>query len=159
MSESMREQIFVALIAKLLTITKAASYYNDVRQVYDPPVDLNKMNEFPSVNIIEGQETCAISEIVGGHGALLPNYFDVDFDCVLNEINTPRQARSRMLADIQKLLGINYQIPTPEDVGTASNCQYKGSAPWGVQGTRPLVGITISYRVWYRQRVNNPVSN
>ena len=156
MSVGAREQIFSALISELKKITTTAGYNFTIRNVYDPSVAIDAMNEFPSVNIQDGSEDCANAETaahlrVGGNEPILENAFTVQLDCILSVMNNPRQERNKMLADIQKHFGINHTIGN-----TALTCVYAGSEPWGIHETKPLTGITVLLKIWYRQRLELP---
>jgi len=162
MADSVREKIFAAIIYGLKQITTASGYNYTVRQVYDPPIGIDDMKEYPAINIDDGDENCANSSTgnhlqTGGNEALLHNSFTVILDCVVSDINFPRKARNKILADIQRYFGIHWNIPDNSGIPTAFNCFYQRSTPWGVYEKRKdLTGITIEYIVWYRQYLTNP---
>lgn len=161
-SDSVRMKIHSAIKYHLSQITAGSEYYNTIRakNIYDPPVSLQRFNEYPSVNVIWGREDCQNRNPgshgqVGGNIGLLHNDFVVDFDCVIPHHNDPALEQNKMLADIQKKFGIRYALPSSD--GSASgafNCFYASSEPWGTRES--LTGITVSVVVWYMQLSNNP---
>jgi len=55
-SNTVRTNLRQALKACLLEITAINQYRNTIRAVYDPPVNYEKMTQFPCVNIYYGDE-------------------------------------------------------------------------------------------------------
>lgn len=151
---SIRDNIFDKLIIGLKTIKKNSGYNFDIRNVYDNVIDFSKIVEFPSINIIDEGEKCATGSVLKSGGGLLPIEMSLIFQCIINDVNNPKQFRSRILEDIKKYFGINYTIS-----GSASQCLYKGASPWGIQATIPLIGIDIKYKILYRQSLSDPTTN
>lgn len=163
--DPVKERIIDAIVWGLQQITTAKGYTNTVRRVYDPPVSFLEMEEFPAINVFEGEESCANSNQgshlqTNGNNAMLHNSFVVTFDCVLT--TTPNQSSARgdrikFLADLQKYFGTNYWIPDQYGRATARCCFYQSSAPFGIEGNRnDLTGITCDFIVWYDQELVNP---
>lgn len=139
-------------------ITNAKGYYSNKVWAFDPARTMEQMVEFPSVNVFIDEEQCATAADVKleGNEGLLHNSFILRFECFLNDVNSPALAQDRMLADIQKYFGTNYKIDNSEGTPTCHECYYDSSDPWGTDRTKPNVGITVNYRVWYRQKRTNP---
>jgi len=159
--KSIRQKLREAIEYGVKQITVANGYNYTVKGAYDPPIGLEQMQEFPSINISYEQETAANADLgshlqTGGNEALLHNSFIVQFDCLLSDIENMSDSQDKMLADIQKYFGNYYWIPDSNGNATAFNCIYMSSTPWGVHERKPLTGITVEYLVWYRQYLTNP---
>jgi hypothetical protein len=151
--------IINALIYGLGKITTEGGYNYTIKKIYDPPVGIDEMYDYPSVNIEEESESCANQQThvqTGGNEAALLNSFGVRFDCIVQSTENPRQARNKIIADIQKYFGNNWNIPDTTGAATAFNCFYSGCTPWGLHDTKPLTGISILYTIWYKQKLTDP---
>jgi hypothetical protein len=162
-----KQRIIDAIIYGLGQITENNGYNYTIRRVYDPPTGFTEMEEFPAVNVYDGEETCANGNIgshlqTGGNNAMLHNSFVVTLDCVLTTTPnqaTARQDRYKFLADVQKYFGKNYWIPNEYSEGTARCCFYQRSTPFGIESNRnDITGISIDFIVWYDQELTNPTS-
>lgn len=158
-----RSKIRSAAIAGLKTMNPASGYYRDVKHVFDPPNDMMNINEFPSINVFTDEEECANSADVKleGNEGLLHNSFVLRMECYLNNNNDPALEQDKMLADVQKYFGSNYKIPESGAVGgtpTCHECYYDSCDPWGTERTVPNCGITVRFRVWYRQKRTDPTA-
>jgi hypothetical protein len=158
---SVRDRIIDAWIAGLKTITKANGYYNNVANVFDPPIGIMEMNQYPSCNMLYDDETCMNSEVgmhlqTGGNNAILQNRFAIKMLWFLSENNAPRKAQNMMLADVQKFFGYHWNVPDENGNTTAWTTIYAGSALMGIQDEVPQTGLEIRYNVWYRQQLVNP---
>lgn len=158
---SCKDEIFNAIIYGLKQIKTSSGYNYTVRNVYDPPIELDNMIEYPSINVFEGRESCENANVgshqqIGGNQAKLHNSFTFEMDCVLSEIENARQSRNKILADIQKYFGLHWGIPSSAGVDTSFCCFYQTSTPWGIDKMKPRTGITISYIVWYDQLLTDP---
>ncbi len=140
------------------TTVSSEGYYNTVTRAFDPPRTYEQFDEYPSINVFIDGESCDSASNVNTdqNQALLHNSFILQMDCFLNDINDPALAQDKILHDIQKFFGINYYIPDESGNATAFNCYYDSSSPFGTDRTSPNSGITIRYRIWYRQQLTNP---
>jgi hypothetical protein len=157
------DDIIEAVLWGLVQIKTSSGYNTTIKHAYDPEVSIDEVLEYPSVLLDEGSEDCANSNIgshlqTGGNEAGLHNSFDLSLHCCLNEVNNAREARNKIKADIQKYFGLHPRIPNSFGVDTAFNCFYRGATPWGVDKQKPLTGITVDIRVWYRQKLTDPTT-
>jgi hypothetical protein len=119
------------------------------------------MPEFPFINLDFGVEDCANWRVgdhlqTGGNRAKLQNTLQIVMDCFLRDVNDSALAQERMLADIQKRFGNYYWVPDSGGTRTVFNCIYHSSEQWGVTVNKPIIGITVTYVVWYRQLLTDP---
>lgn len=155
MSNSIREQIFTNIISGLGLITPTLGYINTIYKVYDPPIAIAEMANYPSINIEDGDEIAEEGN-VGTHqknnrnDQLLHNQMTIRIDCALQSTDNPRRDRNRMKADIQRYFGLNWQH------GTALSSIYQSSTPWVVDKGTSLTGVTMNFIVYYRQRLELP---
>lgn len=140
------------------TTVRAAGYYYTFSRAYDPPTSIDKMKDFPQCNVFMEDEFCTNVDNVqqDQNESKLHNSFTLVLDCVSTNVNDPALTQDRMLSDIQTYFGINYYIPDSNKAKTAFNCYYESSSPWSTTENKPRTGITIRYRVWYRQFLSNP---
>jgi hypothetical protein len=158
---SVKDNILDAAEYGLGQITVANGYNNTVREIHDPPIEANAMKEFPAFNVFEGEDLCEnalgnLHEQTGGNQCKLFNSLILELDGYLNVVETPRKARNKLLADVQKYFGLHWNIPDINGTASAFNCMYLSSVPFGVEVNKPLVGITIRLRVWYDQKLTDP---
>lgn len=161
---SVRDNIIESLIYQLGLIKTESGYNYTVRNIYDPPINLDAITEYPAIVIMEGPEDCANSSTgshlqTGGNEALLHNSFTVTMNCIISDINNIRAARSKMLADVQKRIGNNWNIPDALGVPSCFSSFYKGSTPWAVDAQKPYAGIEIDWIIWYRQLLTDPTTS
>ena len=140
------------------TTVSSEGYYNTISRAFDPSRTFEQFDEYPCVNVFVDNEDCDnVSNVqIDQNQGLLHNSFILQMDCFLNDNNDPALAQDKILHDIQKYFGINYYIPDENGVATAFNCYYDSSLTFGTDRTTPNCGITIRYRVWYRQQLTNP---
>jgi hypothetical protein len=155
MADSIREQIFSSIINGLGTISPTLGYVNTIKKVYDPPVALSEIYDYPSINIEDGDEVTENASVgnhkrIGRNDPLIYNQTTIKIDCIMQSTENPRQARNRMKADIQRYFGLNWQH------GVALSSIYQGSIPWVVDKGSSLTGITMNFIIYYRQRLESP---
>ena len=159
---SVKDAIADAIQFGLLQITTANGYNNTVVKVYDPPIGIGEMQQFPCFNYFEGADDCTnvsqpnVHQQTGGNQAKLFNGFIAELDGYLNKATTPRKARNTLLADVQKYIGLHWNLPDANGNPTAFNCMYAGSVPFGEQANLPQTGMTIRLRIWYDQKLTDP---
>ena len=159
---SVKDNIADAIQYGLLQITKANGYANDIVRVYDPPVDIGAMQEFPCFNYFEGMDDCTnvsspgSHQQTGGNQAKLFNEFVVELDGYVNVVGSARKTRNSLLADVEKYIGNHWNLPDSNGVPSAFNCMYLSSAPFGEQVNSPQTGMTIRLKVWYDQKLTDP---
>jgi hypothetical protein len=161
MGISVKDDILDALEWGLKQITEASGYQSTTKNVYDPPIDVGAMQEFPCFNVFEGPDDCSnvnsnVHEQTGGNQCKLFNSFIVEMDGYINDKNTPRKTRNKLLADVQKYFGLHWNIPSSSGTATAFACMYAGSTPFGEDVNVPQSGVTIRLKIWYDQKLTDP---
>jgi len=133
-------------------------YYMSYPHCYDTPRSYETFSEFPSINLfidIENSNANANVQIDQNSG-MLHNKFSMRFEVFLNCTQDVTTIMDCACADLQRFFGVNYYIPDSSGIATASHCYYTGSERWGVSLGEPVVGITVRFDVWYRQRIIDP---
>lgn len=136
-------------------------YYYTMHQAYRNARAASSIREYPSCNLFSEGESCENVDNVQleQNQALLHNNFIMRIDVFLNDREDPQLARDRILADVQRYFGINKHIPDSDGAQTCFTCYYDSSDPWGIDKEKPAyTGITIRYRVWYRQKLLDPTT-
>ena len=138
----------------------STGYYYTMHQAYRDARAASSMREYPSCNLFIEGETCNNSSNVQleQNQSLLHNSFILRIDVFVNDKEDPQLARDRILADVQRYLGINKHIPDSAGAQTCFTCYYDSSDPWGIDKEKPNTGITIRYKVWYRQKLTDPTT-
>lgn len=152
---SARTNLRNAVLACIKEITTTAGYNNNFLHVYDPPINMEKMTEFPVVNLLWGQERRTNSHLMG-NDPLLDLSMTLQMDVFLNDYNDMQLAIDKVIADIQKYFGRNFYIQPTAGARTAFNCLYLSSTPWGTEVQSPNCGVTIEMEIWYSIRLNDP---
>jgi hypothetical protein len=133
-------------------------YYLTIKNAYDPPRHFDQMPEFPAVNVFISNESCedTSNTQIEQNTFLLSNSFILRLECFIHNVNDPDLECDKLLADLQRYFGTNYSIPDENGVSTAMAIYYSGSEILGTESTRPNIYINVEFKVWYRQRNNNP---
>ena len=155
MADSIREQIFSSIITGLAAMSPTLGYINTLKKVYDPPVAIDEMYDYPAINVDDGEEITENASVanhmrIGRNDPLIYNQMNIRIDCVMQSTENPRRERNRMKADIQRYFGLNWQH------GVALSSIYQGSIPWVVDKGTVLTGITMTFIVYYRYRLESP---
>ena len=134
------------------------AYRNTVSEVGDPPKSPAEFRELPGVNIFPGNENSAEGAVIpnGDNRGLLHNSFEMRLEIYFNSVDDPALAQEGMAADIKAYFGNNNSIPDINGDATAFNCIYQGWEPYGLNLDSPKYGITITFKVWYRESIKNP---
>jgi hypothetical protein len=152
--DPVRTRIREAVRSGLFTITTGNAYRNTIKRVYDPPANMEKMVEFPSINLLWGDEQ-ETEERLAGNNPLLDLSMNLEMDCFLQANDTMTDI-DKLIADIQTYFGKHYYIPDGYGARTAFNCLYMGATPFGTDVTKPNCGVTIRMRIWYRINLDDP---
>lgn len=153
---SARTNLRNALKLCIKEMTKAVGYNYTYIDVFDPPVNMEQMSTYPTVNILYGTERRQgnIHEI--GNNPLYDLLLPVQFDVFLNDINNTTLAQDKTLSDFQKYFGLNYYVKPNGGDRTVFEIAYLSSSIWGTERESPNCGISIDFEVFYSIRVNNP---
>jgi len=152
---SARTNLRVAFAACIKEITEAAGYNFTYRHVYDPPLNMEKMSEYPSVNLLWGQER-RTNDHLTGNNPLLDLSITLTCDVFISEYNDPMLSVDKVIADFQKYFGSNFYVQASGGERTAFNCLYLSATPWGTEVERPSCGVSIEFEIWYSIRLTNP---
>lgn len=155
MSLPVRTNLRRAIKTCLQEITTAGGYYNTIRRVYDPPMNLNQMNEFPCVNILFGRADRADSR-KAGNDFLIDIRQVVVLDVFLSTQNDAPLSQDYIIADIQKYFGNNYYIQPQGGARTCFECMYLSDEAFGTEETTPNCGVTFELEVFYSIRRTDP---
>ncbi len=163
MADTVRTKIRKALQDVISNRITEANGYNNNYRTGVLPKSPEEFIELPFVNLTYGREDAANKNlgsqlVTGGNKQLLHNSLTIYLDIWDSNLDEPNQAQENILEDFQKYFGINYSLPSVDDatVGTVFNMIYSGSEPFAMSINRPNCGITIEFKIWYRQSLINP---
>lgn len=131
-------------------------YLSSVQEVNDPPKSMESMVKFPCVNILWPRETNRSEQRIAGNNPLIDIESVVQFDFFISNINDPMLVIDKLIADVQKLFGTNFEITGSTGARTVFNCLYEGHERWGTDRTNPNFGVSIYLKIWYRISLTNP---
>ena len=152
---SVRTNLRSALKTCVLEMTEIAGYNFTYREVYDPALNMEKMVQFPTVNVLCGPER-RTGERFMGNNPILDIALPVQFDVFLHDSVDTSLAQDKAIADFQKYFGFNYYIKPVTGDRTAFNCIWLASTPWGTEIEVPNCGVSIDFEVFYSIRLNDP---
>ena len=153
---SVKTNLRNALKTCVKEMTTAGGYNYTYTQVFDPPLNMEKMVEYPTVNILYGAERRLGDRHKVGNNPLYDILIPVQFEVFLYDINNTSLAQDKVLADFQKYFGYNYYIKPATSDRTVFAAAWSGDTPWGTEVEIPNCGISIDFEVYYTIRVNNP---
>ena len=148
---TMRTRLRNAVKFNVEQLTTENSYRSQIRNVYDPPRNLNNMGDLPAVNLHWGSET-HLGDRFKGNNALLNLPLRVEMDFITRDIEDPNETIDKFIADVQEHFGHNFYIPDEAGDRTVFDCVYDGAEPWGIDEQSPLVGATVILNITYRIR-------
>ena len=157
-TKSVRQRLRESIIYNLKQITIANGYTSTVKRVYDPPVSMENMRDYPSINIHWGREDREPDIHLQGNNSLVNCRFFLTIDAFLYTRNDPAQEQDKIIADVQKMIGDNFYLVDELGNRTAFNALYSGSSVWGTDTTKPNCGASIELEIWYTYVLNNPYS-
>jgi hypothetical protein len=136
-------------------------YYLSIKDVFDPPKSFEQMIDFPSANVFFASENCAdVSNTqIQQNTSLISNSFTLRVEYFVHNENDPALECDKLLADLQRYFGTNYSIPDENGNATALTIYYSGHEVFGTETTRPNAYLNVEFKVWYRQRTNDPTKS
>jgi len=139
-------------------IVSTEGYFTTFKHAYDPPKNIDQINEFPSCNVLTDNDFSNNFEdlTIGQNQGKAHNNFSLLLSCISSDINDPALVQDKMLHDIQKYFGINYYIPDQTGAQTCFDCNYESSTRWSTEDNEPRTGIDIIIKVRYRYRLTDP---
>lgn len=153
---SVRTDIRNALKSCIKEITTDGGYNYTFIDVFDPPMNMEQMTQYPTVNILYGTEQRSGDRFKVGNNPLYDILLPVTFDVFLYDINNTSLAQDNALADLQKYFGYNYYVKPASSTRTVFEALWLSSTPWGTEMEVPNCGISIDFEIYYSIRVNNP---
>lgn len=136
-----------------------------IRHIASPIKSIDNIPEFDAADIYIQDDVCHNSSPgshtqSGANKAILENTVDVMIENIMKEVNDIETVQEDKLADLQAYFGNFYWLPMSisDTDGRALDCIYLGSEKFGFGETVPLCGIQVRYRIWYRQRLEDPTS-
>lgn len=152
---SVRTNLRSALVACVREMTTAAGYNYTYSAVHEPPLNMEKMTTFPTVNILLGREERRGDRYMGNN-PILDIFVPVQFDVFMHDQNDTSLAQDKAIADFQKYFGLNYYIKPAASARTAFNAIWLASTIWGTEIEVPNCGVSIDFEVFYSIRLNDP---
>lgn len=153
---SVKTNLRNALKACTKEMTVASGYNYTYIDVFDPPVNMERMTRYPTVNILYGTENRRGTSHAVGNNPLYDILLPVSFEVFLHDVNNTSLAQDKALADFQKYFGYNYYIKPVSSDRTVFEAAWLSSTPWGTEVEVPNCGISIDFEIFYSIRVNNP---
>jgi len=156
-----RKLLREAMKYQLGTITTANGYRSNVRGVYDPIVNMEKMTSFPVIDIEWGDEI----RMTGGEGDRLAgnrSMYDLALPCTAHcylKAADIQDAQDNLLADVQELIGNNFYLTGSDGNRTAFVVTYESAAIGGIEGqsgSDPNGFISITLNCHYRILYSDP---
>jgi len=154
---SVRTNLRLALKACVEEMTVAAGYNYTYADVFEPPINMEAMVQYPTVNILLGRED-RLGDRHSGNNPTLDILMPVQFDVFLNSQNDTSLAQDKAIADLQKYFGANYYIKPSASDRTAFNCIWLASTIWGTERETPNCGVSVDFEVFYSIKLNDPDS-
>lgn len=139
-------------------IVSNEGYYLTILDAFDPPRTVEQMVQFPSINVFCINEVCEDinNTQIQQNTSLISNSFILRLECFIHNENDPALECDKLLADLQRYFGTNYFIPDENGNATAMAIYYAGHEILGTEMTRPNIYMNVDFKIWYRQRTNNP---
>ena len=153
---SVRTNLRNGLKACVQEMTTAGGYNFTYTQVFDPPINMEQMTVYPTVNILYGQERRQNNRYRSGNDAVFDLLLPVQFNVFINENNNISLAQDKVLADFQKYFGNNYYVKPATGSRTLFEIAYLSCVVWGTEREVPNCGLSIDFEAYYSIRVNNP---
>lgn len=137
---------------------RATGYHTTIGEVINNLRAPNSFVQYPGVHVYIDNEQCSDTgnTQIEQNTALISNSFSLVFECFLCDVNDPQLAAEKLLADIQTYFGCNYWIPDSTGAATCLTCYYESSKSGFMSNDRPNIFLEIRFRVWYRQRIDDP---
>lgn len=172
MSNPLITRICDAVLYNLKTIVQGSTittpsgmyaYKHTLADVADPPKDFENFKEFVGVNMYTGMEVCensrgGITQMYNQNRQIL----ELNFPLILHffgmtaDKGNARTYMQEILSDVLALFGNNYQITGSDGKPTCFSTVYESSEYQVLQAIRPNCALEVIFRVWYRQRREDP---
>lgn len=164
---SIRTKIREALAFQIKnTIRIDNGFFLDIGEVnVNGPINNAQRKAFPSVDILFVQERYTNSfqggNSLGGYNKfatvfIIGNLFEDD--CKFNQGDMVL-LRENFVADIEKLMGINFFIPDNLGNRTAFNSILTSNRVFGIEATKPRGGVEMELEISYRIELADPTQD
>lgn len=158
MSNSIKTNLRNAIVTCTKEITTAGGYNFNFLSVNDPPINMEQMKEYPTVNILYGREQRLGERYKTSNNPLFDILLPCEFDVFLHSQENSSLDQDKALADLQKYFGYNpYVVPSGGD-RTVFEIIWLSSNPWGTERETPNCGITVEFEIYYSIRKIDPYS-
>jgi len=156
-SKSIRTRVREAIKYGLQTITMESGYHRTIKDVFDPPVNYEKMKRFPVINLLWGQEERTNAHLAGNN-SLCDIRLTSQIDIFLGNPKNISEEQDNVLQDIQRYFGNKYYVPDSDGNRTAFDIIYSGASPWGMgeDEANGIGGVSVFFDVYYRYNLQNP---
>jgi hypothetical protein len=142
-------------------ITTANGYRSNVRAVYDPIVNMEKIVSYPVIDIEWGDEVRS-NQSDGDRLAGNRSMYDITLPCTahcyLKAVDI-QDAQDNLLADVQELIGNNFYLTGSDGNRTAFVVTYEGASIGGIEAqssSQPNGFISINLNCHYRILYSDP---
>jgi len=155
-NESVRNRIRDALIYQLKQISVNNGYKNDIVEVHDVLPSMEKLRNFPSIVVILGDEQIVNYDVQSSTFKTIQKDLQIFLHCFLQEHNDVGSVQDRIIADIEKMIGIHFGLEGEDGQCTTFLTQIVSSRPFGLTVNKPNCGVTITLRARYKQLRKDP---
>lgn len=155
-NESVRNRIRDALIYQLKQITINNGYRNNIVEVHDVLPSMEKLRNFPAVVVVLGDENIVNYDVQSSTFKTMQKDLQIFLHIFLQEHNDVGQAQDRIIADIEKMIGIHFGLEGEDGQCTTFLSQIVSSRPFGLTVNKPNCGVTINLRARYQQLRKDP---
>lgn len=137
---------------------RADGYYTTIGEVRNRPTPPSSYNQYPGISVFIENETCADTgnTQIEQNTSLLSESLTLTLECYIQDCNDPQLACEKLLADLKTYFGTNYFIPDSAGAATCLTCYYDSSATGMINDPKPMAYLIAKFRVWYRERINDP---
>lgn len=156
-SVSVREELRNALLYQIREIT-TANGYNFNAKTNENILSAEQITEYPFVNINVYNETYMNATDLGWQDKRLHKLLSLEMDVWLNSVNSIEEDRDKVVADIEKRLLNNFNLPNSDNKRTCFTSILTFNDPFGIESSQPYGGITVGYDIFYRQDQFNPAN-
>lgn len=154
-SVSIREQIRNALTYQLDQIDSNGQYNTEMNVGWQVK-DIEQIVNFPYAHVRLAEAEYFNATDFRLQDRLLKKVMSLDIDIFVQEVNDAYTAIEEVLADIEKRVLNNFNLPDEDGYRTALEVMFVYNEPFGIESTIPLTGLRIGLNVYYRTDEENP---
>lgn len=152
---SMEDRMVAGLVYNLKGITEANGFAQNIGDVLeDPPVAPAAIQNFPGVVIAFGEELVE-AESIDETYLKVP----VFLYCHVRETDRPSRAVRLIKRDIQRMLGLYWNLPGEDGQSSCGLAKYAGALPFARVNGAPQAGVRIKVEITYHQLIRDQTQN